>query len=69
MSRIKIISNPYQKEIRYQKWSAEDSSWANIDYENNRNSKLLSVDLTGGFFPFIAKKIVDFLVKEYGCEG
>ena len=68
MSKIKIISNPYKKEIKYQKWG-EESDWIDIDYENNRNSKLLSSELTGGFFSFIAKKIVDFLIKEYGCEG
>lgn len=69
MSRIKVISNPYKKETRYQKWNIDESQWIDINYENNHNSKLLSGELTGGFFPFKAKKIVDLLVKEYENTG
>ncbi|WP_019680658.1 dynamin family protein [Ruminococcus flavefaciens] len=65
MSKIKIISNPYKKEIKYQKWNADDTKWDDINYDNNRNSQLLRNDLTGGFFPFKAKTIVDLLIKEY----
>lgn len=68
MQRIKIISNPYKKETSYQKWSSEDEAWVSIDYENNRNSKLLNHELTGGFFPFRAKTIVDLLIEEYGAD-
>lgn len=67
MPRIKIISNPYKKEVRYQKWSADQSQWLNIDYENNQNSSLLKSELTGGFFPFKVKKIVDILLEEYSA--
>ena len=65
MPRIKIVSNPYKKETRYQKWSADESQWVEIDYTNNPNSKLLKGELTGGFFPFKVKKIVDLLADEY----
>lgn len=68
MSKIKIISNPYKKEIKYQKWKIEDAEWISIDYSNNPNSKLLKQELTTGFFPFIAKKILDHIVKEYSCN-
>lgn len=69
MSRIKIVSNPYKKEVKYQKWDFDESQWIDINYENNHNSKLLSGELTSGFFPFKAKKIVDLLVKEYESAG
>ena len=67
MPKIKIISNPYKKEISYQVWNAEDL-WVDINYENNKYSKLLNRNLTGGFFPFRAKKIVDLLIEEYGIS-
>lgn len=66
MPKIKIVSNPYRKDTSYQKWDVEESQWINIDYDNNRNSKLLNQELMGGFFPFRAKKIVDLIVEEYG---
>lgn len=69
MVKIKIISNPYQKEVRYQKWVEERSEWDEINYANNRNSRLLSNELTQGFFPFKVKKIVDIIIDEYGIPG
>ena len=69
MPKIKIISNPYKKEVRYQKWSTEESQWEEIDYVHNQNSNLLKSELTGGFFPFKAEKIVKILVDEYGVAG
>lgn len=53
MARLKIISNPYRKEIRYQKWQEATESWVDIDYSNSKNSKLLKQELTTGFFPFL----------------
>ena len=69
MAKLKIISNPYKKEIRYQKWQENVEDWVNIDYSNCKNSKLLSQELSTGFFPFCVKKIVDAIIEEYGVEG
>ena len=69
MAKIKIISNPYKKEIRYQKWNESGEYWVNIDSENCKNSKLLSQELSGGFFPFCVMKIVDAIIEEYKVEG
>lgn len=69
MAQIKIISNPYKKEIRYQKWSDVAQEWVDIDYSNCKNSKLLSQGFAHGFFPFQAKQIVDSIVEEYGAAG
>ena len=68
MATIKIISNPYKKEIRYQR-KTDNREWADIDYTNSPNSKLLSKELTGGFFPFRVKQIVDVIVSEYSIPG
>ena len=69
MSTIKIISNPYAKEIKFQKYDSNSDSWQNIDYEHNENSKLLRQELIKGFFPFNVKEIVDIIIAEYGVPG
>ena len=69
MAKLKIISNPYKKEIRYQKWQENAETWVDIDYSNCKNSKLLSQELSTGFFPFCVKKIVDAIIEEYRVEG
>lgn len=65
MAKIKIVSNPYNQEIRYYKWSENNSEYVEIDYDNNGNSKLLSDELVRGFFPFYVKTIVDEIISEY----
>lgn len=69
MTKLKITSNPYQKEVRYQGWSEETNDWVDIDYTNNPNSKLLRQDLSHGFFPFRAKQIMGLIAEEYGVSG
>lgn len=69
MSTIKIISNPYAKEIKFQKYDNNNDSWQDIDYEHNENSKLLRQELIKGFFPFNVKEIVDIIIAEYGVPG
>lgn len=64
-ARIKIISNPYKKEIKYQHWIEEEGSWEDINYDTKKNSNLLKQELIIGFFPFKVKKIVDIIVEEY----
>lgn len=68
MPRIKIISNPYKKEIRFQKWNEEVSDWSEITLDTNPSSNLLKRDIANGFFPFIIKKIVDCITTEYRSE-
>ena len=69
MTKIKIISNPYKKEIVYQKWNEPFEVWTTIDASVSRNSKLLSEELAHGFFPFRAKQIIDAIVEEYASEN
>ncbi len=64
-ARIKIISNPYKKEIKYQHWIEEESSWEDISYDTKKTSKLLKQELVIGFFPFKVKKIVDIIAEDY----
>lgn len=65
MAQIKITSNPYEKEIEYNRFDELTDTWVQIDTINNKNSKLISNELTTGFFPFKVKQIVDNIIKEY----
>ena len=66
MATIKIISNPYKKEVQFKRWSSSLSEWENIDIHTTPNSKLLSKANVSGFFPFRAKQIVELIIEEYG---
>ena len=57
MTKVKIVSNPYCKEISYQRWNGEN--WVKVIPANNESSKLVGEEFTTGFFPFKVKKIVD----------
>lgn len=69
MAKIKIISNPYQKETIFQNWDEVSEHWCAIDAEYNENSKLLCDELRVGFFPFKAKQIIDAIISEYSTSG
>ena len=63
MTKVKIVSNPYCKEISYQRWNGE--TWVRVVPENNESSKLVGEEFTTGFFPFKVKKIVDEIIHAY----
>lgn len=65
MTAVKIISNPYKKNIAYERQNAFSKEWIPITEESNPNSSLVSYDLSHGFFPFYVDKIVDAIVSEY----
>lgn len=65
MITIKIISNPYKKEVQFQYYK-EGSGWVDINYLNHPNSKLLQKTFTEGFFPFYVEKIVETICSEFG---
>ena len=64
MERIKIISNPYNKEIIFETWHNEESNWKDIK-DTNPNSKLLNQKIVNGFLPFVITNIVELIVDEY----
>ena len=63
MTKVKIVSNPYCKEISYQRWNGEN--WVKVVQQNNESSKLVGEEFTTGFFPFKVKKIVDEIIHAY----
>lgn len=69
MIKIKIISNPYNKETCFEHWDDENNEWIAVEYENNASSKLLSNEIAGGFFPFRVRQIVEQIVQDYKVPG
>ncbi len=63
MTKVKIVSNPYCKEISYQRWNGEN--WVKVVHQNNESSKLVGEEFTTGFFPFKVRKIVDEIIHAY----
>ncbi|WP_251209913.1 dynamin family protein [Acetatifactor aquisgranensis] len=64
MARIKIISNPYKREILYFNFNEESAEWEDIK-NNNANSRLREDESGKAFLPFKIKEIVDIIVEEY----
>lgn len=62
---IKIISNPYLKEIVFQEWDDNFSSWIEL---RNTNSRLLTEKIKRGFFSFVVNDIIKYIIAEYGPE-
>ena len=63
MTKVKIVCNPYQKEISYQRWNGDE--WVKVTAENNESSKLIGEEYTSGFFPFKVEKIVGEIIHAY----
>lgn len=68
MQSIKIISNPYQNKIRF--CILDSNGWKELDCNDKteENNPLLNKKYANAFFPFVAKEIVDIIIKEYGEE-
>ena len=65
MNKVKIISNPYEKKVVFERWSNQLNSWVMIDQDSNSNSKLISNEFQTGFFPFKVYEIVNQIITEY----
>ncbi len=65
MAKIKIISNPYQKITRLEKYNLVNDCWEEITYENSSNSVLVSDDIKQSFFQFKADEIIEGIYNDY----
>lgn len=61
---IKIISNPYTREIRFLGYKEQSAQWEDIK-EGNVNSKLREDESGKNFLPFRIKEIIDTIISEY----
>lgn len=64
MTRIKIVSNPYKREILYYNFNEDTGEWEDIR-DHNVNSRLREDDSGKTFLPFKIKEIIDIIIEEY----
>lgn len=64
MAKIKIVSNPYEREILYFSFNEDENKWEDIG-NNNVNSRLREDESGKTFLPFKIKEIIDIIVEEY----
>lgn len=68
MTQIKIISNPYKQEIKYETFVEHSSQWVDVGI-HSPNGKLREEYARKCFLPFNVKEILDVIVDEYYLEG
>lgn len=52
MTTIRITSNPYKREIKFELLNQSSTEWMEINYHNNSNSKLIKEEIRRNFFPY-----------------
>jgi len=63
MTRIKIISDPYNRKLSFEKYDSEKNEWQ--QFKLNLDSKLREYDEEKMFLPFKIKEIVDRIIEDY----
>lgn len=69
MTTIRITSNPYKREIKFELLNQSSTEWMEINYHNNSNSKLIKEEIRRNFFPYKVREIVEILIDEYSSNG
>lgn len=64
MTKIKIKSNPYERNIEFLSYKEQSDEWQDIR-DLNANSKLREIDSVKSFLPFKIKEIIDIILDEY----
>ena len=64
MTTIKIVSNPYTREIKYYSYKEQTGQWEDIK-TGNTDSKLREDASGKNFLPFKIKEIIDIIIAEY----
>ncbi len=64
MTKIKIVSNPYNRTLAYFIYKEQADTGENIQ-QNSINSRLRENDEEKIFLPFKVKEIIDTIVSEY----
>ena len=64
MAKIKIVSNPYNREISFLSYKEQTGLWEDVR-DNNANSRLREDESVKGFLPFKIKEIIDIIIDEY----
>ena len=68
MTAIKIISDPYKRDVHFETINNTTNEWEHVNYQNNPGSQLITEDIQNCFFPFKANEILGLLQDEYGAD-
>lgn len=68
MTKIKIRSNPYTREIAYLSFDEATNQWIDVK-QIDEKSKLRETDSERSFLPFKIKEIINIIIKEYYVQG
>ena len=64
MTKLKIKSNPYTREISYLTMDETTSEWIDVKQTDDR-SRLRETDSERSFLPFKIREIINIIIKEY----
>ena len=64
MTKIKIKSNPYERNIEFLSCKDSSEEWKDIR-DLNANSRLREIESVRSFLPFKIKEIIDIILDEY----
>ena len=67
MTKIKVISNPYKQEIKYETYKENTQEWVDVGV-SSPNGKLREESTRKCFLPFNAKEILEIIIDEYYLE-
>lgn len=67
MAKIKIISNPYDREITYLSFNEATGEWVPNE-DVNQDGYLRSIENKRCFLPFKIKEIINLIMSEYGSS-
>ncbi len=65
MTVLKIVSDPYNKQVTFYVREETKNQWSEITEQNHPNGRLLQDKIVHGFFPFQVQKITDIIYNEY----
>lgn len=68
MTQIKIISNPYKQDIKYEIYKENAQKWVDISL-CSKNGRLREENVRKCFLPFNIKEILEIIDKEYYLES
>ena len=64
MAKVKIVSNPYNREIQYFSFNEFTNEWESIK-NSSPNSRLREDETGKTFLPFKIKEVIDIVIEEY----
>lgn len=69
MAELKIVSDPYNKQVTFYFLDEAKNQWNEITEKDNPNGRLVQEKIRHGFFPFQVQKIIDIIYNEYKAGG